>query len=208
MELAGEQVIRAPRQKVWEALNDPGVLSRCIPGCESVERISDSETHARVAVKVGPVRAKFLGKILLSDVDPPNRCTLNFEGSGGPAGFARGKSVVILGDEQADTRLMYSVEASVGGKLGQIGGRLIDSSARKMADDFFAALRQDLAPEPPAPEVEAPIPGHEPAAAPSAATAPPVPRSAPAGALMPELQRAFWFIFGAGVGLLICRLLS
>src|ERR1035437_203028 len=140
MELTGEQLVRAPRQQVWEALNDPTILSRCIPGCEEVNKVSDSEMHTRVAVKVGPVRARFSGRIFMTDVVAPSSCTLTFEGSGGAAGFAKGRSVVKLTDAGSGTRLAYSVEASVGGKLGQIGGRLIDSSAKKMADEFFAAF--------------------------------------------------------------------
>ena len=132
MELHGEQIIRAPRQQVWEALNDPVILSRCIPGCEEITKVSDSETHTRVALKIGPVRARFSGKIFMTDVVDASACTLTFEGAGGAAGFAKGRSGVTLSDEAQGTRLSYSVEASVGGKLGQIGGRLIDSSAKKM----------------------------------------------------------------------------
>ncbi len=137
MELTGEQIIRAPRQTVWDALNDPAILARCVPGCEEIQKISDTEMHTRVTLKIGPVRARFAGKILMSDVNMPSSCTLTFEGSGGAAGFAKGRSGVRLTEEGQGTRLSYSVEASVGGKLGQIGGRLIDSSAKKMADEFF-----------------------------------------------------------------------
>lgn len=218
MELVGEQVIPAPREAVWSALNDPSVLSRCIPGCEAVERISDNETHARVAVKIGPVRARFSGKILLTDVDAPAGCTFSFEGSGGAAGFAKGRSVVTLAEAGEGTRLSYSVEASVGGKLGQVGGRLVDSSAKKMADEFFGAFRATMS-APPAAEaapgeavtgeavtgVEAP-----PAAAPAAAAAPATAAATPQStldALRPEIHRAFWFLFGALAGFLACRFL-
>lgn len=145
MELNGERVIEAPRQKVWDALNDPTILSKCIPGCEEVNKISETETHTRVMLKVGPVRARFTGKILMTDLQAPLRCTLRFEGAGGVAGFAKGRSEVALSDEGEGTRLRYSVEAAVGGKLGQIGGRMIDSSAKKMADEFFAAFDAALA---------------------------------------------------------------
>lgn len=215
MELAGQQVIRAPRQKVWQALNDPDVLSRCIPGCESVERVSEHETHARMALKVGPVRARFAGKILLSEVIAPSRCTLNFEGSGGAAGFARGRSMVELAEEADGTRVSYTVDASVGGKLGQVGGRLIDASARKLADEFFAAFDEALsegAPAVGAAAAAAPPPAAGDAAAPPppAAVAPPPARSSvpSPGGIAGELHRAFWFAFGAAVALLFCRYLG
>jgi carbon monoxide dehydrogenase subunit G len=144
MELSGQQIVAAPRQAVWEALNDPRALYECIPGCEDIEKISGAETRVRVAVKLGPVRARFTGKMLMSDVTPAERCTLTFEGAGGAAGFAKGFSRVELSDEGSATKLTYSVEASVGGKLGQIGGRLIDSSAKKMADEFFGSLDRCL----------------------------------------------------------------
>jgi carbon monoxide dehydrogenase subunit G len=144
MELSGNQLMAAPRHAVWEALLDPRTLQRCIPGCEEVVRVSDEETRLRLLVKLGPVRARFTGKMFMSDVEPAKRCKLSFEGVGGAAGSARGVSDVELADEEGGTRLTYSVAASVGGKLGQIGGRLIDSSAKKMADDFFLALRQQI----------------------------------------------------------------
>jgi carbon monoxide dehydrogenase subunit G len=145
MDLTGELVLAAPRDKVWEALNDPAMLSRCIPGCEEIDRISDTETRARVLVKMGPVRARFVGKILMTDIVPAKSCKMVFEGSGGAAGFARGNSEVRLSDEGTGTRLAYSTTASVGGKLGQIGGRMIDASARQMADKFFNNLQARLA---------------------------------------------------------------
>ncbi|MDB5822986.1 MAG: carbon monoxide dehydrogenase [Herminiimonas sp.] len=145
MDLTGELVLAAPREKVWHALNDPAMLSQCIPGCEEIKRISDTETRARVLVKMGPVRARFVGKILMTDIVAAQSCKLVFEGSGGAAGFARGDSVVRLSDEGAGTRLAYSTSASVGGKLGQIGGRMIDASARQMADRFFSNLQACLA---------------------------------------------------------------
>ena len=141
MELAGEVLIGVPPQQVWAALNDADVLRRCIPGCEEVRQITPTETHTRVLLKMGPVRARFVGKILMSDVRPGEGCTLNFEGSGGAAGFARGSSVVSLVAQEAGTRLQYSASASIGGKLGQIGGRMIDASAKQMADQFFGSFR-------------------------------------------------------------------
>lgn len=144
MELHGEQIIRAPRGRVWDALNDPNVLIKCIPGCEEIEKVSETETHVRLMAKVGPVRARFAGKILMSEVQVPSGCTMSFEGAGGTAGVAKGKSVVTLVEQGNDTCLKYTVQASVGGKLGQIGGRLIDASAKKMADDFFFVFNEQI----------------------------------------------------------------
>jgi uncharacterized protein len=144
MELSGNQLMKAPRAAVWEALLDPQTLIHCVTGCEDAERVSDVETHVRILVKLGPVRARFAGKMIMSEVIPLERCKLSFEGVGGGAGSAKGFSNVVLADEPDGTRLTYSVSATVGGKLGQIGGRLIDSSAKKMADDFFSALERQL----------------------------------------------------------------
>ena len=138
MDMTGEFIIPAPRQRVWEALNDPAVLQQCIPGCESIEKLSATELQAKVVAKVGPVRAHFGGKVTLSDLDPPNGYKITGEGSGGAAGFAKGGAAVQLSDEGEGTRLTYQVDAHVGGKLAQIGSRLIDATARKMAEDFFA----------------------------------------------------------------------
>jgi len=144
MELSGNRLMKAPRMAVWEALLDPQTLIRCVTGCEDAERVSDVETHVRILVKLGPVRARFAGKMIMSEVVASQRCKLSFEGVGGGAGSAKGFSNVVLGDDPEGTRLTYSVSATVGGKLGQIGGRLIDSSAKKMADDFFSALERQL----------------------------------------------------------------
>ncbi len=142
MDMTGEFVIPAPRQKVWEALNDPEILKQSIPGCEEIEKLTDTQLAAKVTAKVGPVKARFGGKVTLSDLDPPNGYKISGEGSGGAAGFAKGGATVRLLDEGAGTRLTYVVEAHVGGKLAQIGSRLIDATARKMADDFFARFSQ------------------------------------------------------------------
>ena len=124
MDMSGEYVISAPRKDVWEALNDPEILKQCIPGCESVDKTSDTEFEAKVTAKVGPVRAKFTGKVTLSDINPPNGYTISGEGSGGAAGFAKGGAKVLLSDDPEGTKLSYSVDATVGGKLAQIGSRL------------------------------------------------------------------------------------
>jgi carbon monoxide dehydrogenase subunit G len=138
MDMTGEFRIPAPRQKVWEALNDPEVLKQSIPGCDEIQKLSDTELAAKVTAKVGPVKARFGGKVVLSDLDPPNGYKITGEGSGGAAGFAKGGATVRLADDGADaTLLTYTVEAHVGGKLAQIGSRLIDATARKMAEEFF-----------------------------------------------------------------------
>lgn len=147
MELIGEVAINAPREQVWRALNDAEVLQSCIPGCEQVTDVSPTERQVRVMVKMGPVRARFNGKVSLSDVQAPERCLMKFEGSGGAAGMASGQSQVELLVNGDGTRLTYTVKASVGGKLGQIGGRMMDASAKQLADQFFVALRQKLEPQ-------------------------------------------------------------
>ena len=147
MDMSGEYRIPAPRQRVWDALNDPEILGQCIPGCESIEKTSDTEMTAVVTAKVGPVKAKFNGDVTLSDIDPPNGYTLAGEGKGGVAGFARGEAKVNLSDDGDDTILTYAVEAKVGGKLAQVGARLVDGTARKMADDFFGTFSEIVAGE-------------------------------------------------------------
>jgi carbon monoxide dehydrogenase subunit G len=151
MEMTGSEFIRMPQQRVWDALNDPDVLKACIPGCESVEKVSDTEYRMAMTAAVGPVKAKFTGKLMLSDVTPPNSYTLSFEGSGGAAGFGKGSSTVSLAPEGDGTRLSYTAKATVGGKLAQVGSRLIDGVAKKMAEDFFRRFNDTVAPL--APEV-------------------------------------------------------
>ncbi|MBO0736670.1 MAG: carbon monoxide dehydrogenase subunit G, partial [Alphaproteobacteria bacterium] len=150
MEMTGEHRIPAPRQRVWEGLNDPEILKQAIPGCQTIERVSDNEFTARVLATVGPVRATFSGKVILSDLDPPQSYTISGEGTGGAAGFAKGGAKVNLDEEGAETVLRYAVQAHVGGKLAQIGSRLIDSVARKMADQFFTRFVAAVAPDQPA----------------------------------------------------------
>jgi len=147
MELTGEQLIPAPRQTVWNALYDPEVLRQCITGCESVTKTSETDFEASVQVKVGPVKARFKGKVSLLDLDPPNSCTISGEAQGGvAAGFGKGSAKVQLADaENGATRLTYNVNAQVGGKLAQIGARLIDGVAAKMADEFFTKFNQLVA---------------------------------------------------------------
>ena len=158
MDMTGEFRIPAPRQKVWDALNDPMILKQSIPGCEEIEKLSATEMAAKVTAKVGPVKARFGGKVTLSDLDPPNGYKITGEGTGGAAGFAKGGATVRLSDEGGSTRLNYTVEAHVGGKLAQIGSRLIDATARKMADDFFARFAEVVGGPPAAPiEVGTPM---------------------------------------------------
>ena len=159
MELTSTRIVDAPLEKVWAALNDPEVLKEAVPGCETLERVTDNEWRAVVAAKVGPVSARFTGKMLLADLDPPNGYTLKFEGQGGAAGFASGEARVALAPAEAGkTALSYTAKAQVGGKLAQIGSRLIDGAAAKMADDFFARFAQRLAPVEVIPEAAAAAP--------------------------------------------------
>jgi uncharacterized protein len=147
MEMHGERRIPAPREAVWARLNDPLTLKECIPGCQSVEKLSDTEFTAKVRAKVGPVSANFAGKVTLSDLDPPAGYTISGEGTGGVAGFAKGGAKVTLDDEGGETVLHYGVQAQVGGKLAQIGSRLIDGAARKMADQFFSKFVEVMTPQ-------------------------------------------------------------
>jgi carbon monoxide dehydrogenase subunit G len=141
-----------PQQKVWEGLNDPEVLKACIPGCETIEKVSDNEYRVAMTAAVGPVKAKFNGKLLLADLNPPTSYTLSFEGSGGAAGFGKGGAQVALAPEGAGTKLSYKANAQVGGKLAQVGSRLIDGVAKKMADEFFQRFNVQLAGPAPAAE--------------------------------------------------------
>ena len=145
MEMKGEQLIPAPQQAVWDALNDPGVLKACVPGCESIEKSGDNEYQVLMVARVGPVSAKFKGRLTLSDINPPSSYSISFEGQGGAAGFAKGSAQVSLSSEGAHTRLSYEVKANVGGKLAQIGSRLVDAAAKKVADDFFRNLNENFA---------------------------------------------------------------
>ncbi len=155
MEMTGEQIIALPQPRVWEGLNDPEVLKACIPGCESIERVSDTEYRVVITAAVGPVKAKFNGKLLLSEVNPPTSYRLSFEGSGGAAGFGKGGASVRLNPEGQGTRLGYTANAQVGGKLAQVGSRLIDGVARKMADEFFQRFNEKLVGPAPAARGEA-----------------------------------------------------
>jgi uncharacterized protein len=226
MELLGQRRIGASRAAIWDALNDPPILLRSIPGCEDVQKASETETLVRVAVRLGPVRARFVGKMSMSDVVPAESCTLSFDGTGGAAGFAKGVSNVTLHDaEGGGTMLEYSASASVGGKLGQIGSRLIDASAKKIADEFFVNLERELT-EPSAPAEDKAVSARPGAAATLAgndAAGPPIqsspassdtiersrPHPGPAssipwsGGWRAELYRVGWFALGVAVTLFL-----
>jgi uncharacterized protein len=144
MEMSGEYRIPAPRDTVWRALNDPAVLKECIPGCQSLEKLSDTEMAAKVQAKVGPVKATFTGNVTLSNIDPPKGYTISGEGKGGVAGFAKGGADVALEEAGDDTILRYTAKAQVGGKLAQIGARLIDAASKQLADEFFRNFASKL----------------------------------------------------------------
>lgn len=148
MELKGERLLPAPIDTVWAGLNDPEVLKACIAGCESLERTGDDAFQALVAVRVGPVAAKFKGNLKMTDVKPPHSYTINFDGQGGVAGFGKGSADVQLASEAGGTKLSYVARAQVGGKMAQVGSRLIDAAAGKIAEDFFAAFEAKVAPPP------------------------------------------------------------
>jgi carbon monoxide dehydrogenase subunit G len=146
MQLANTRIVPAPPETVFRALNDPEVLKACVPGCESLTRLGDDAFEARMMARIGPVSAKFSGRMTLADVDPPHGYTLRFDGQGGAAGFARGEARVRLTPaEGGQTSMHYDVDAQVGGKLAQIGSRLVDGAAAKMADDFFARFTERFA---------------------------------------------------------------
>ena len=195
MEIKGEYKIAAPREKVFAALNDPAILQACIPGCESLEKTSDTEMKAKVRMRIGPVSASFTGKVTLSDLDPPNGYRISGEGQGGPAGFAKGGAVVTLREDAGDTVLNYNVDAQVGGKIAQVGARLIDGTAKKLADEFFSKFATMVGGPPPAET--------------AAAAAPVVSSTASAGAPA-ATQRGYknWLIIGVGAVILVLVFLA
>jgi carbon monoxide dehydrogenase subunit G len=143
--MEGEERIAAPIQKVWEALNDPDVLKQCIPGCQSLEKTADNELAATVVLKIGPIKATFNGAVTLSNLTPPNGYTITGEGKGGVAGFAKGGAdVVLVEDGPGTTVLKYTAKADVGGKIAQLGSRLIESTSKKLAGEFFSTFNQTV----------------------------------------------------------------
>jgi carbon monoxide dehydrogenase subunit G len=175
MQFTGHYAIPASPEAVWRALNDPEVLRRCIPGCESLEKTGDTAFIGAAKIKIGPVSATFKGKVELTDLDPPRRCVLKGEGQGGVAGFARGESEVLLEPQENGTALAYNAKATIGGKLAQVGQRLVDGAARQIAEEFFQRFSAEVvtmqtATATPAPDsVLAPPPQvlHEPKIAPN-----------------------------------------
>jgi uncharacterized protein len=192
MDMTGERRIPAPRLTVWEALNNPEVLKASIPGCESLEKLDDDQMKATASVKVGPISARFTGKVQLTDIDPPNGYRISGEGQGGVAGFAKGGANVALTDDGADTLLSYQVNAQVGGKLAQLGGRLIDATAKQMADAFFDRFsKQVQAMSPPMDHAPSQVAGPA-AAGPAMAEPVPVATYSPGASTSPASSISIW----------------
>ena len=219
MEIKGEYKIAAPREKVFAALNDPAVLKDCIPGCESLDKVSDTEMKAKVRLRIGPVSASFAGKVTLSDIDPPNGYKITGEGQGGAAGFAKGGAVVALVDDAGATTLTYNVDAQVGGKIAQVGARLIDGTAKKLADEFFGKFAATVGTPPSSAEATSVVPEEAPAPAAASVTAPTPAAAAPASPVAGASQRPdaaaaaqrgyrHWLVIGIGVALLIIVFLA
>ena len=177
MDMTGERRIPAPRQIVWDALNDVAVLKASIPGCESLDKTSDTTMSAKAGIKLGPISAKFAGNVTLSDIVPPSSYTISGEGQGGVAGFAKGGAKVFLTDDGADTLLKYEVNAQVGGKIAQLGARLIDATAKQMAEQFFDRFTA---------QVKAMMPAEPQSKAPSARDMTAPPSAIGIGALIPR----------------------
>jgi carbon monoxide dehydrogenase subunit G len=202
MEIKGEYRIPASREKVFAALNDPEVLQACIPGCESLEKVSDTELKAKVRMRIGPVSAAFSGKVTLSDIDPPNGYRISGEGQGGAAGFAKGGAVVALAQDGSDTVLTYNVDAQVGGKIAQVGARLIDGTARKLADEFFGKFAAMVGGPAPDGAAAGQAGGSTAPASPDTLAAPTPPAAA--------AQRGYrhWLIIGIGAAALVVIFLA
>lgn len=190
MEMSGEERIPAAQADTWAALNDPEILKACVPGCESIERVADNEFQVLMVARIGPVSARFKGKLALSDLNPPNSYAIAFEGQGGAAGFGKGSARVQLAPDGEGTLLVYQVKASVGGKLAQIGSRLVDAAAKKISQDFFAAFNEKVGAQHGAGGAPARAHGeHEPG---------PVPRDPD----LPKVSNA-WLVFFAGGALVV-----
>lgn len=192
MEFKGDYRIPASRERVWAGLNDPEVLRQCIPGCEAMTKQSDTEYIATITSKLGPMRVRFTGKVTLSELDPPNGYLITGEGQGGVAGFAKGSARVALADDTPGTLLTYTAQGFVGGKLAQLGARLIDATAHKMAEDFFGKFSEQVAAPP------APPDGISPAPAPAEPPLPEATVAEPAPATLPDAPRgiptALWVV--------------
>ena len=145
MDISGNYLLPCSQQRAWDALNDPELLKRCLKGCEALAKTAENEFTGTVAMRIGPVAARFTGKMVQSEVDLPRACRMNFEGQGGVAGFARGSANVTLEPEDGGTRLAYVADTQIGGKLAQMGARLVEGTARSMADDFFGKFAAAVA---------------------------------------------------------------
>jgi carbon monoxide dehydrogenase subunit G len=199
MDITGEYTIPAPRQQVWDALNDPQVLEACIPGCEALEKVSESEFAAQATMKVGAVKARLKGKVVLSDIEAPNSYTIAGQGQGGVAGFAKGAARVALSDAaEGGTLLRYEATAQLGGKLAAVGSRVLQGVAKKTADDFFGAFAARLSGEAPGEAVPAAV---APAEAPAPAVEAP-PTAAPRD-FTGTARDLLWFAIGIAVGALV-----
>lgn len=167
MEIKAEQAIDAPREQVYAALNDPDVLLQCIPGCETLTKRSETEMDATVALKIGPVKAKFAGSVSLQDLNPPESYTLVGEGKAGPAGFAKGRAAVTLSEHNGGTLLAYDVDVAMGGKIAQLGSRLVEGTTRKLSAEFFekfgAIVETGTEAAPPQAPAQKPAPAKSPA---------------------------------------------
>ncbi len=157
MDMQASRQLAVTQQQAWDALNDPGVLKLCIPGCDKVEATGPEQFTVGVALKIGPVSAKFTGKIRLGDMHPPNSYTLTFDGQGGAAGFSKGNAKVALTPNEGGCELAYTVHAQVGGKVAQLGQRLVDGAAKSMAEDFFKRFDDEMRRRYPAPAAQAPV---------------------------------------------------
>jgi carbon monoxide dehydrogenase subunit G len=198
MNLSGEYRLPLPRETVWAGLNDPEILKQCIPGCDELVKNSDTELSAKVGLKIGPMTAKFTGKVTLSDLDPPNGYKIADEGQGGVAGFGKGSAVVTLEDDgSGGTILRYTADSQVGGKMAQLGSRLIDATAKKLADEFFGKFAEVVAVPAaaadagtvPAPAQEAPVPA-------PAADAGGLPQTVWIAALVVAVGVLLWLVLG------------
>ena len=191
MEMQASRQLAVSQQQAWDALNDPEVLKACIPGCDKVEASGENAYAIGIALKIGPVSAKFKGNITLSDINPPASYTLSFEGQGGPAGHGKGSAAVVLTPNPAGCELAYTVQASVGGKVAQLGQRLIDGAAKSMAEDFFKRFDQEMQKQHP-----------EAYAAQASAGAAAAPAGAPAGAIPASAGVPVWVWGVVGVAAL------
>lgn len=203
MELTGQQVIAAPIDRTWVALNDPGTLKECIAGCESIDKTGDDEYAVVMAVRIGPVNAKFKGRLKLQNLQPPSSYTIAFEGQGGVAGFGKGSADVRLTPQGGNTTLDYTARATVGGKIAQIGSRLVDAAAKKMADDFFAAFNAKVGAAAVPAASDGQVAGAGAAAEPAAAPAPVAPAATPRPSGPGGIPRWAWIAVAAAVALIL-----